>query len=73
MPSLIILKGRVLIIRWRNWDKTVAFVKPPPPIHPTLNALSEGTLCWSTVVLQLNLVIPQVPSHLNQKQVSKSV
>ena len=43
MPSLIILKGRVLIIRWRNWEKTVAFVKPPPPIHPTLNALSEGT------------------------------
>ena len=45
MPSLIILKGRVLIIRWRNWEKTVAFVKPPPPIHPALNALSEGTLC----------------------------
>ena len=30
---------------WSNLEKTLAFAMPPPPIHPTLNARSEGTLC----------------------------
>ena len=53
--------------------KTLAFVKPPPPIYPILNALSEGTLCWCAIDQQLNLIVPRVPSHLSQQQVSESV
>ena len=45
MPSLLSSRVTSLQLGGETQKKTLAFVKPPPPIYPILNALSEGTLC----------------------------